>query len=88
MVNVMVIVMDMQRGCVVKMDEEERIKQEEEIKERISFYEESRVRITKELDGKEGAEREHVVIRIESCDRLIDGLYEKLNPTKKKEMYK
>ena len=54
----------------------------------ISFYEESRVRITKELAGKEGIEREHVEIRIESCDRLIDGLYEKLNPTKKKEMYK
>lgn len=80
--------MGMQRGCVVKMNEEERIKQEEELKERISFYEESRVRITKELAGKEGKEREYVENRIESCDRLIDGLYDKLNPTKKKEMYK
>ncbi len=70
------------------MDEEERIKQEEEIKERIGFYEESRVRITKELTGKKGKDREYVEIRIESCDRLIDGLYDKLNPTKKKEMYK
>ena len=70
------------------MNEEERLKQEIEIKERIDFYEESRVRITKELKGKEGNEREHIENRIESCDRLIDGLYEKLNPTKKKEMYK
>ena len=88
MENVTDIVKDMQRGCVVKMNEEERIKQEEELKERIGFYEESRERITKELAGKKGKEREHVEIRIESCDRLIDGLYEKLNPTKKKEMYK
>ena len=70
------------------MDEEERVKQEEEIKERINFYEESKVRITKELKGKEGIQREYVELRIESCDRLIDGLYDKLNPTKKKEMYK
>ena len=89
MENVTDRVKDMQSGCVVKMDEEEeRIKQEEEIKERISSYEESREHITKELIGKEGTEREHVKIRIESCDRLIDGLYDKLNPTKKKEMYK
>ncbi len=73
---------------VYVMDEEERLKQETEIKERIDFYEESRERITKELAGKEGREREYVENRIESCDRLIDGLYEKLNPTKKKEMYK
>lgn len=70
------------------MNEEERIKQEEEIKERISFYEESRERITKQLADKEGIDREAVEVRIESCDRLIDGLYERLNPTKKKEMYK
>ena len=48
MENVTDIVKDMQRGCVVKMNEvEERIKQEEELKERISSYEESRDRITK-----------------------------------------
>ncbi len=62
--------------------------EEEEIKERIDFYEGSRERITKELAGKEGREREYIENTIESCDRLIDGLYEKLNPTKKKEMYK
>ena len=73
---------------VYVMNEEERLKQESEIRERIDMYEESRVRITKELAGKKGTEREHVELRIESCDRLIDGLYEKLNPTKKKEMYK
>jgi len=70
------------------MNEEERLKQEEEIKERIDFYQESRDRITKDLKGKEGRDREAIENRIESCDRLIDGLYEKLNPTKKKEMYK
>lgn len=70
------------------MDEEERLKQEAEIKERIDFYEESRDRITKELKDKKGDDREHIENRIASCDRLIDGLYEKLNPTKKKEMYK
>ena len=70
------------------MDEVERIKQEAEIKERIDFYEESKERITKDLVGKEGRDREAVESRIESCDRLIEGLYDKLNPTKKKEMYK
>lgn len=63
-------------------------KDEIEIKERIEIYEGTKERITKELKGKEGRDREAVELRIESCDRLIDGLYEKLNPTKKKEMYK
>ena len=70
------------------MDTEERIKQEQEIKERIGSYEKSRVRTTKAPAGQKGIEKAHVEIRIESCDRLIDGLYDKLNPTKKKEMYK
>ncbi len=85
----MVIAKDMLKGCVVKMDEEDRLRQiREEIKERIDIYQETRDKITKDLKGKEGKDRESVEFRIESCDRLIDGLYEKLNPTKKKEMYK
>ena len=73
----------------MEVSEEERIKQlKEDYKEKIAYYKESKYRISKQLEGKEGRDREYVENRIKSCDRLIDGLYEKLNPTKKKEMYK
>lgn len=59
-----------------------------EIKERIEQYEESKKKIFGELKDKEGREREAVEYRIECVEDLIDHLYNRLNPTKKKEMYK
>ncbi len=72
------------------MDEEEkRIKELQDLyKERIEVYEQSKIKIAEELKGKEGRDKEAVQNRIASCDRLIDDYREKLNPTKKKEMYK
>ncbi len=71
------------------MDEEERLRQlQEEWKEKIAYYEESKERISKQLEGKEGRDREYVENRMQSCDRLIKDYRAKLNPTGKKEMYK
>lgn len=71
------------------MDEEERLKQlQEEWKEKIAYYEESKQKISRQLEGKEGRAKEYVENRIKSCDRLIDDYRAKLNPTSKKEMYK
>ena len=71
------------------MDEEERLKQlQEEWKEKIAFYEDSKQKISKQLEGKEGRDKEYVENRMKSCDRLIDDYRAKLNPTSKKEMYK
>ncbi len=72
------------------MDEEEKRNKElqDMYKERIEVYEKSKLNIAKELEGSEGRDREAIENRIASCDRLIDGYREKLNPTKKKEMYK
>ncbi len=70
-------------------DEEKRIKEMQDMyKERIEVYEQSKQNISKELEGKKGRDKEYVENRIASCDRLIDQYQEKLNPTKKKEMYK
>jgi len=89
MVNVMVIVMDMQRGYVVKMNEEERIKQEEEIRERIVIYEDTKADIANKLENENNKrEKEYLEYRLECCNDLIDQCYDKINPTKKKEMYK
>lgn len=69
--------------------EEKRIKEMQDMyKERIEVYEQSKQNISKELEGKKGRDKEYVENRIASCDRLIDQYQEKLNPTKKKEMYK
>jgi len=72
------------------MDEEEkRIKEMQDMyKEKIDIYQQSKQKISKELEGKEGRDKECVEYRMASCDRLIDQYQEKLNPTKKKEMYK
>ena len=72
------------------MDEEEkRIKEMQDMyKEKIEIYEQSKQKISKELEGKEGRDKEYIENRMKSCDRLIDEYQEKLNPTKKKEMYK
>ncbi len=71
------------------MDEEERLKQlQEEWKEKIAYYEESKQKISRQLEGKEGRDKEYIENRMKSCDRLIDDYRAKLNPTGKKEMYK
>ncbi len=72
------------------MDEEEKekIEREEMYKERIDFWEQSKAKIAKELEGKEGRDKEYVENRMASCDRLIKDYRERLNPTGKKEMYK
>jgi len=70
-------------------EEEERIKElQEEYKYKIDYYQESKEKISKQLEGKEGREKEYVENRMASCDRLIEGYRTKLNPTGKKEMYK
>ena len=70
-------------------EEEKRIKEMQDMyKEKIDIYQQSKAKISKELEGKEGRDKEYVENRIASCDRLIDEYQEKLNPTKKKEMYK
>ena len=70
-------------------DEEKRNKELQDMyKEKIDVYQQSKAKISKELEGKEGRDKEYVENRIASCDRLIDQYQEKLNPTKKKEMYK
>lgn len=80
MVNVMVIVKDMQKGCVVKMDEE--------VKDRLESYQTVKRMYEGELEGKEGRDKEAIEFKIESCRSLIEQIYEKDNPTKKKGMYK
>jgi len=72
------------------MDEEEKRNKEmhDMWKEKIEIYEQSRIKISKELEGKKGRDREAVENRVASCDRLINEYRDKLNPTKKKEMYK
>ena len=71
------------------MDEEERLKQlQEEWREKIAYYEGSKEKISRQLEGKEGRAKEYVENRMKSCDRLIDDYRAKLNPTNKKEMYK
>ena len=73
----------------MEVSEEERIKQlQEEWKERIEHWEQSKAKIAKELEGKTGRAKEAVKNRIASCDRLIKDYRTKLNPTGKKEMYK
>ena len=70
-------------------EEEKRIKELQDMyKEKIDIYEQSKQRISKELEGKKGRDKEYIENRIASCDRLIDEYKDKLNPTKKKEMYK
>ncbi len=70
-------------------EEEERIKElQQEYRDKIDYYQESKSKISKELKGKEGRDKEYVEVRMESCQRLIDDYTMKLNPTKKKEMYK
>jgi len=70
-------------------EEEERIKElQQEYREKIDYYQESKAKISKQLEGKEGRDKEYVENRIASCDRLIDDYTMRLNPTKKKEMYK
>jgi hypothetical protein len=71
------------------MDEEERLKQlQEEWKEKIAYYKESKEKISKQLEGKEGRDKEYIRNRVQSCQRLIEDYEKKLNPTSKKEMYK
>lgn len=80
---------DMKKGCVVKMDEEERLKQlQEEWKEKIEYYKESKEKISKQLEGKKGRDKEYIKNRVQSCQRLIEEYEKKLNPTSKKEMYR
>jgi len=70
-------------------DEEKRNKELQDMyKEKIGIYEQSKQKISKELKGKKGRDKEYVEYRMASCDRLIDQYQDKLNPTKKKEMYK
>lgn len=70
-------------------EEEKRIKEMQDMyKEKIDIYQQSKTKISKELKGKEGRDKEYVENRMASCDRLIDEYQDKLNPTKKKEMYK
>ena len=70
-------------------EEEKRIKEMQDMyKEKIDVYQQSKAKISKELEGKKGRDKEYVENRMASCDRLIDEYQEKLNPTKKKEMYK
>lgn len=75
---------------VLKMDEEEKIKleQEQEWKDRIDYYKESKEKISKQLEGKEGRDKEYIENRMQSCDRLIEDYRTRLNPTEKKAMYK
>jgi len=71
------------------MKEEDRLKElEDEYKSKIEYYKESKKRISKGLEGTEGKDREAVEYRISCCQNLIDDYRLKLNPTKKKEMYK
>jgi len=71
------------------MDEEERLKQlQEEWKEKIAYYKESKEKISKQLEGKEGRDKEYIRNRVQSCQRLIEDYEKKLNPTSKKEMYR
>ncbi len=73
----------------LKMDEEERLKQlQEEWKEKIAYYKESKEKISKQLKGKEGRDKEYIRNRVQSCQRLIEDYEKKLNPTSKKEMYR
>jgi len=70
-------------------DEEERLKvMQQEYKDKIAYYEGSKEKISKQLEGKEGRDREYIENRVKSCNRLIDDYRKKLNPTGKKEMYK
>jgi len=80
MVNVMVIAKDMQKGCVVKMDEESI--------EKLELWKKTQNRLIEEVKGTKGRDKEALEERIESCRRLIRQLHDKDNPTKKKEMYK
>ena len=71
------------------MDEEERLRQlQEEWKEKIAYYKESKEKISKQLEGKEGRDKEYIRNRVQSCQRLIEDYEKKLNPTSKKEMYR
>lgn len=66
----------------------EKNEREQEWKYRIEYYKESKKKISKQLEGKKGRDKEYVENRMKSCDRLIKGYRTKLNPTGKKEMYK
>jgi len=72
------------------MDDEEKyqLEKKQEWKDKIEYYEESKHKISKELEGKKGRDKEYVENRMLSCDRLIEDYRAKLNPTGKKEMYK
>ena len=73
----------------LKMDEEERLKvMEQEYKDKIAYYKESKEKISRQLEGKEGRDKEYIKNRVQSCQRLIEEYEKKLNPTGKKEMYK
>ena len=69
-------------------EEKEKIKQEQEWKDRIEYYEESKHKISKKLEETEGREKEAIRYRMSCCQNLIDDYRTKLNPTGKKEMYK
>ena len=67
---------------VLKMDEEE-------IRERITIYEDTKADIVNKIENEGNKrEKEYLEYRLECCNGLIERCYDKLNPTKKKEMYK
>ncbi len=73
----------------MEVSEEERIKQlQEDYKEKIEQYEESKAKIAEELKTTKGRDKEAVEYRMLCCQELIDDYKKKLNPTGKKEMYK
>jgi len=73
---------------MIEDEEKERIKQEQEWRDRIEYYEGSKHKISKELEGTKGREKEAIRYRMSCCQNLIDGYRTKLNPTEKKGMYK
>ncbi len=61
---------------------------DEEALAKLELYQGIRKMYEEEAKGLEGRDKEAIEERIESCRRLIQQLYDKDNPTKKKEMYK
>jgi len=66
----------------------EKNEREQEWRDKIEFYEESKNKISKKLEGTEGREKEAIRYRMSCCQNLIDNYRTKLNPTKNKGMYK
>ena len=49
----------------LKMDEEERLKvMEQEYKDKIAYYKESKEKISRQLEGKEGRDKEYIKNRV------------------------